>query len=207
MIGPLQLKHVPWAVAQHAALMQQSVFAMFGPRFLELWYRAFAISPHAVAFVDEQDGHPRAVIASTSNRPAFLRELLRRSGFALAWCSARAVLRNGACRRLVGRLPGYLARSGRGDVTAEMIFITVAPAVRGHGIAQQLIRRTLQEFRRRGVDKVHVSIESGKHGVRAMLHSFGFVVIDRFAFADKPHELLALDLTRRAVLPDNPAPA
>lgn len=200
-LRPLGVADAPWAARQHALLMEHSVFALFGAGFLESVYRAFARSRHAVALVYAPDGEPRGVIACTSDRRAFLADLRRLSGPRLALLAAWGFVTRGACRRLLLQAPRYLRRTRRSgtDADAEMIFITVDPACRGGGAARTLILGVLEEYRRRGVARVTVSIESGNRVIKRLLLDLGFGVIDTFTFADKPNDLLARDL--------EPAPA
>jgi len=177
--------------------MENSVFAIFGAPFLEQVYRHFAGSRHSVSYVYEENGESMAVIASTNNRRAFMRELLLRSGLKLAVISVAAAARSGACRRLLRHMPAYLRRTCRGETNAEMIFITVAGDCRKSGLGRMLIRMTLDEFQRRGVRDVNVSIESENTPVKNLLLSLGFEVIDQFMFADKPNDVLATSLTEQ----------
>jgi len=196
MIRPVALPDVEWAARQHAALMEHSVFAKIGTGFLECFYREFAVSPHSVSFVHEQDSRPQAVIACTSDRRAFMRGLFFRSGLKMAFYIVKGLFRRD-CRRTLFQSPGYLGRTCNDRVKAEMIFITVSPECRGTGIARSLIEAVLAEYRRRGVVRVNVSIESDNAVVKNLLLSMGFKVIDAFVFADKSNDLLETDLTGR----------
>lgn len=191
---PLEDRDTAWAARQHAALMENSVFAIFGAPFLEQVYRHFAGSRHSVSYVYEENGESMAVIASTSNRRAFMRGLLLRSGLKLALISVAAAVRSGACRRLLRRMPAYLRKTCRNETNAEMIFITVARDCRKAGLGRTLIQMTLDEFQRRGVRDVNVSIESENTPVKNLLLGLGFEVIDQFMFPDKPNDLLATSL-------------
>lgn len=194
---PTAMRDVSWAAGQHAALMENSVFAVFGKRFLEQVYSCFAASKHSISYVYEEESEAKAIIASTSDRGAFLRELFLRSGIRLAALSAAAVFRSSACRRMLWRMPVYLGRTCRGNTKAEMVFITVAKNCRKAGIARELIRMTLEEFGRRGVRDINVSIESSNTVVKDLLLHLGFTVSDHFMFADKPNDLLAISLPDR----------
>lgn len=196
MIRIMQTTDVMWASRQHAKLMNKSVFAMFGVKFLACFYRRFAKSKHAIAFVYEESGLPRGVIASANNRSAFLRELLLIHGIELIFFTI-ASLRKSACRHLLFQLPRYFDGSKKKDINAEMIFITISPESRGNGIAQELIQNTLDEFVRRGVEKVNVTTESDKKNVIDILHDMGFAVIDEFMFADKSNLLFEKTLNRK----------
>jgi ribosomal protein S18 acetylase RimI-like enzyme len=197
MIRPLETADAPWAARQHAALMAHSVFALFGVAFLECVYRHFAVSPHAIALVDTEGETRNAVIASTSRRSAFLRSLLRRSGFRLAWLAAAGLLHR-PCRRLLRQTWRYLRTTRRGPDEAEMIFITVDPAARNRGLARRLIEATLAEYRRRGIRQVQVTVEDDNAPVKALLASLGFKEADRFVFADKVNALFVTNLAPQA---------
>lgn len=192
-VRPLTAADAPWAARRHAALLPHSVFALFGPPFLETIYRAFARSPHAVSFVHERDGAPHALIACASDRRAFLRELLLRSGLRLALLAGAAFLTRGPCRRLLLQAPRYLRRTHRSGTDAEMIFITVDPECHGTGVGRGLILAVLEEYRRRGVERVTVTIESDNAPVKRLLLGLGFAVEDTFTFADKSNDLLVLE--------------
>ena len=193
MIRAICPADVPWAAKQHAALMSNSVFAVFGSRFLECFYDQFSRSKTAIAYVWEQDGEPLAVISATSDRSRFLRGLILRHGLRLAVYAAVGILRP-ACRRLIGQLCRYPRRAEGGKIEAEMIFITVAPACRGKGIAQQLIDAVLAEYRRREIKRIYVTVESENLGIKAILERKQFRVIESFLFADKQNDLLRLDV-------------
>jgi len=195
---------VAWAARQHAALMEHSVFAKFGTGFLECFYREFAVSPHSVSFVCEQDGGPQAVIACTSDRRAFMRGLFFRSGIRMGFYILKGLFRQD-CRHALFQSPRYLGRTCNDRAKAEMIFITVSPGCRGSGIARSLIENTLAEYRRRGVGKVNVSIESDNAPVKKLLLSMGFKVIDTFVFADKSNDLFETDLAVN-IQPENRNP-
>lgn len=193
MIRPMRPEDAVRAAEQHAVLMEHSVFAMFGAGFLACFYRHFATAPNGIAFAYGEETGPQAYIVSTSDRPAFLRGLLLRYGPRLAWHALRGLLRP-ACRRLAWQTFRYLRRTGAARTPAEMIFITVPPECRNHGVARALIGATIDQFRRRQVRLVSVTVESDNAPVRALLEKLGFRQADRFAFAGKENDLFLLDL-------------
>lgn len=196
MIRRMHTADAPFAAHQHARLMRHSVFAAFGCGLLECFYRCFAVSRHGIAFVYEEEGTARAAIAAVSDRPAFLRELIARHGLRLAG-SALAGLFRRPCRRLLLQMPGYFRGTAGTKTRAEMVFITVAETCRRRGVARELIEATLHEYRRRGTNRVMVSIESDNHVIRHLLQSMGFEVTGTFMFADKSNDLLEYALDPR----------
>ena len=197
MIRPMKVADAEWAAGQHAALMQHSVFARFGTGFLACFYRCFARSPHAIAFVHEEQGRPGAVITATIDRPAFLRELLRRHGLSLAAGALSGILRQPGLLAAVQPLR-YLREIPADDTSAELIYITVAEQSRARGIARALIAATLDECARRNVLKVKVTIESENAPIKRILQSAGFAVTKTFFFAGKQNDLLENTLPRQA---------
>jgi len=190
MMRPLRVEDAAAAADQHAALMVNSVFAVFGAGFLACFYRHFARSPHAIAFVEEGPGGACAYIASTSDRHAFLRSLALRHGLRLAVYAVRGVLFHRECRRMLWQTLRYLRRTGQARTPAEMVFITVPSALRGRRVALELIEATLAEFRRRQISTVSVTIESDNAPILKILNGMGFQSVDRFIFAGKPNDLL-----------------
>jgi len=200
VIRSLTQADVTWAAQQHAALMPRSVFAAFGIGFLRCFYRVFAQSKHAIAYVWEEASRPAAVIAATSNRSALVRGLVLRHGLVLAAHAVRGLVHK-PCRRMVAQLRHYPRQGNDTPIHAEMIFITVDPCCRGKKVAHQLIEAVLSEYAARGVDRVHVTIESANAVVRRILDGFGFQVVSSFLLADKQNDLLQLNMAERGTIP------
>ena len=193
LIRPMQTCDAGWTAERHAMLMPNSIFAAFGPGFLARVYLELARSPHAVAFVHDGDRRPCGVIAALTDRRAFLVGLLAHSGAALAWAAIRGWVAHSSCRRLLLHIPRYLRRVP-GLAAAELLFITVSPECRREGVARALIARTLDEFRARRIARAVVSIETSNTAIAGILERFGFRRIDRFVFADKWNDVLAMNL-------------
>lgn len=200
MIRVLTQADATWAAQQHAALMPNSVFAAFGVGFLRCFYRVFAQSKHAVAYVWEDASKPAAVITATSNRSAFLRGLILRHGPMLAAYAVLGLMHK-PCRRLVAQLRHYPRHGGDTPIQAEMIFITVDPCCRGKKVAHRLIEAVLSDYAARRVNRVHVTIERANAGVRRILDGFGFKVVSSFLLADKQNDLLQLNMAERGTTP------
>lgn len=193
MIRPMQSKDAGWTADRHAKLMPRSVFAAFGPGFLVRVYGELARSPYAMAFVHEDNGELVGVIASVTNRRAFLCRLILRSGPALAWAVIKGWSTHRSCRRLLLQTPRYLRRVP-GSAAAELLFITVAPECRCAGVARALIGHTLDECRTRRLARALVTIETENAAIARILGRFGFTRIDQFVFADKSNDVLVKDL-------------
>ena len=193
MIRPMQPKDAGWTAEQHARVMTNSVFAVFGLDFLTRVYLELARSPKAVAFVYESDGKPGGIIAAVTNRRAFLLGLLAHSGPALLWSALKGIVEHRACRNLLLQTPRYLRRVPD-SAAAELLFITVAPECRRAGVARELIEHALDAFRARRVARAVVTIETENTAIARILQGFGFKSIDRFVFADKSNDVLSRDL-------------
>jgi ribosomal protein S18 acetylase RimI-like enzyme len=207
MIRPLQPAEAGWAAGLHARLMARSVLALFGPGPLRILYEELARSPHGLALAAEEGGRLEGVIAVMADRAAFARSLLLRRGPALAARMAWGALTRSACRRLLLRLPRYWGAARAGTAAAEMLFIAVEPDARDRGLARRLIEAVLADLRRRGVARVAVSVDAEHPRIGGLLRRLGFAPEARLPFAEKDHEVLALDLIPGAATGFAPAVA
>lgn len=194
MIRPLHPSEAGWAAGLHARLMARSVLALFGPGTLRILYDELSRSPHGLALAAEASGRLEGVIAVMTDRSAFLRGLLRRRGPELVFRMVWGALSRGACRRLLFRLPRYWACAGQGRSGAEMLFIAVETEARDRGLARQLIEAALDELHRRGATFVTVSVDVEHPTIGGLLRRLGFQPSARMLFAEKQHEVFALDL-------------
>lgn len=194
MIREMTQTDAAWAADRHAELMADSVFALFGREFLRGLYTTIAASRRGVAFVLEENGTPAGAIASTTDRPGLLLEWAARKRLTPVFTAAARFLTDRRCRRLILQSPRYLLRASKKGCRAEMIFITVAPAARRRGAARELIEKTLDAMRQKGVTRACVSIESANAPISALLTDMGFKKVDSFVFAGKSNDLLVREL-------------
>ncbi len=162
------------AARLHAAHLTYSFFAGLGERFLRRLYRRLAKSPRGIGFVVETDAGVRAFITATTDAAGLRRELILKDAWAAGFWAAFALLRK---PRLIGRALETFAYGARTDlpgVRAEMLFISIDPALRRRGLAVKLIDLVLDEFRRRGVEQTKVVTDAANAPVNALLNKFGF---------------------------------
>jgi hypothetical protein len=76
-IAALHVEHAQYAAALHAAVLDRSFFARLGTPFLADHYRAFAASPHSIAFIAFDAGRPVGVVVGTTGNRAHYRSVLR----------------------------------------------------------------------------------------------------------------------------------
>lgn len=194
VIRPLARHEAGWAAALHARLMDESVLALFGVGLLRLFYKELARSSHAFALALEEGGRPMGAIAVMARRRAFARAFILRRGPELACRMCWGLLTRRACRRLLLRLPRYWASAETGPDGAEMLFIVVEPAAQGKGVARRLIEAALLELRRRGASRVSVAVATAHPLIGRLLRSLGFAPVTGLDFAEKQHEVLAMEL-------------
>ncbi len=194
VIRPLFQHEARWAAMLHAQLMDESVLALFGVGLLCLFYKELARSTHAFALALEEGGKPMGAIAVMARRRAFARAFILRHGPELACRMCWGLLTRRACRRLLLRLPRYWAAAETGTDGAEMLFIVVEPAAQRKGVARRLIEAVLLELRRRGVSRVSVAVATAHLLIGRLLRSLGFAPVAGLNFAEKQHEVLALEL-------------
>ena len=88
----------------------------------------------------------------------------------------------------------YWASAETGPDGAEMLFIVVEPAAQGKGVARRLIEAALLELRRRGASRVSVAVATAHPLIGRLLRSLGFAPVTGLDFAEKQHEVLAMEL-------------
>ena len=160
--------------ALHVAHLSYSFFAKLGLPFVRRVYQRLVASEHGVGFVYESAGVVQAFIAAAVDSAALRREFVLKSGFAVGIDVLCAAARKPRLVIPVLETLAYGAKTDLPDVRAEMLFISIDPALRGHGLAVRFICRVLEEFVARGVERVKVTTEAANDPVNRLLAKFGF---------------------------------
>ncbi len=160
---------VPTIVAWNLAEFPHGFFARLGGRFLSVYYRTFAASPHAVVLVAVMHGTAVGYVAATLDARAHRQHMLQnhrgpllRAGL-LALCRRPAL----AIRFVAARAPRYVRRvflhrpvASRGaGVTGTVDHVAVAPSARRCGIGRLLLDAVEDRARRAGTDSLMLVAE------------------------------------------------
>jgi ribosomal protein S18 acetylase RimI-like enzyme len=129
--------------------------------------------------------HIEGFIASSTNCPAFLTEFLLKKGFTLFPSIVGAIIKKPLIVKGLWESIVYARRIAQGPIKAEMLFIAVEPDYRSQGTATQLIKCTLAEMKRMGVEKVKVSTDQSNTVVNNLLQKLGFDFMSTFQLYGK----------------------
>ena len=185
----MTLADVPRVAELHAAHLSYSFFAKLGLGFLRRLYRRIVLSEHGFGFVVEVDGRVDAFITASLDAATLRRELIWRDG-CIAGCRVLlALLRRPWLAMRVFETLAYGSRTDLDGVRAEMLFISIEPELRRRGLAVEFIRRVLEEYVARGVQRAKVVTEAVNEPVNMLLAKFGFEPVSEFRLHGKPMRL------------------
>lgn len=194
-MGPEHLEDV---CRLHEAAMGNSLWARLGRRFLSAVYAGLVQHDDFIGFVYEEGGRVRGFIAGTTDGPRMLRQVMRRRFIRLAWATALGVLRRPRAMLPILETLCYFRRSapaGVEGVTAESMFCSFEPELRGRRISGLINKLLFDELAARGHDHVKVTTEADNAGAVRQLSSWGFEQVGRFTFYGKEMIVWVLDLT------------
>jgi len=196
---PMVRGHLGDVCRLHEAAMGDSLWARLGRPFLHAVYSGLVEHPDFVGFVYEEEGRVRGFIAGTSNGPRMLREVLRRRAVRLAPATILGLIRRpGAAGHLLETLR-YFRRSTPDNlegVTAESLFCSFEPELRGRRISGLINKLLFDELAARGHSHVKITTEADNAGAVRQLSSWGFEQAGRFRFYGKEMIVWCLDFVK-----------
>jgi len=172
--------------------MYDSELAALGGTFIKNYLGLIIRREDSLAFVIDDNGHVAGFIMATLNGRDLRFTLVKEPGILYAWL--RSLLkRPGRTLKTLG-LTAYPGRSQVEGVAAELLFISILPEYRKMGFAKRLIEKCLGEMKRRGVEKVKVTVVSANERVRGILKDMGFSNVRDFNVLNKWMSLYARTL-------------
>ncbi len=200
-IRPMQARDAPAVAALHHAAMGTSLWARVGLRFLTALYRALVDSEGFLAFVYvEPDAtgttQVQGFIAGSTDTDRMLRQTFRRAWFLLGPAALPGALKPGVLRHLLqtARYADTSAVALPAGCTAESLFCSFAPALRGKRIAGHINKVLFDELASRGHRWVKITTERDNGPALRQLRSWGFEERGDFVFYGKAMVALVLDL-------------
>jgi ribosomal protein S18 acetylase RimI-like enzyme len=102
-----------------------------------------------------------------------------------------------AVAEIGGRLAGALVLSRRrGGRSLRIVSLGVAAHARRRGVARRLVRYSLAEARRLGLERVHLEVRIENHAAQALYRKFGFVEAGRLPdYYDEGQDALRMERT------------
>jgi ribosomal protein S18 acetylase RimI-like enzyme len=177
-ISPLKAACLDEVVTLHLLAFPEFFLSSLGPRFLREFYASFLADPQGVGWVAYNEaGEVVGVVVGAVDPRGYFGRLFRRRWWAFSLASLGAVARRPAC---VPRLLGAMLYRGdrpSGSVRALLSSVAVLPAAQGRGVGSALMRRWLDEVRRRGAAGCYLTTDaSGNDAVNACYRSLGWTL-------------------------------
>lgn len=181
--SPLRLRDmertdVPFAVQQHRLHFGDGFFAQLGPRFLTAYYRAYAFTGGALAYVAETDGKVVGYLVGATDPQAHRRDILRQHGFELLLRGVSGLLlqprlaahffRTRAKRYAIRLLRRSRSSTGHaaapGGPVAILAHVAVTVDEQGRGAGSALVKQFLEDAATKGCRQVVLVTTSGAQG-------------------------------------------
>lgn len=173
-VRPLSKRHARAAADLHRTGIHTGFLSSLGMGFLRPLYAALSACPSGFGFVwEEADGKVLGFVACAESTGRLYKQALLRRGLLLALPLVRYLFRPSVIKRLWQTLR-YPAEVGAALPPAEILSIAVAEEGRGKGIGKALLSAAMEEFARRGIDRVKVAGWAGNQGANAFYERCGF---------------------------------
>jgi ribosomal protein S18 acetylase RimI-like enzyme len=170
------------------------ILAELGPSVLTTLYRALAAGDYGFVFVAVgPDDRVLGFIAGVTDIGKMYRSVLLQHALRFALVGLRYVLNFRTLRRIFATLL-YPARTKGVWPDAELLSIVLASEARGSGAASTLLRALLDEFRRRGVDRIRVMVGAELDRANAYYRKHGFVLAGQIDRHGQPANVYVLEI-------------
>lgn len=178
-IVPMTFEHVDDVARLHCAGLSGLV-SMLGERAARAFYTGCVRSAFAVGFVAVEDGAVRGFVLGSVHPVRLRRDLLGRNPLGVMIGMGEGILRRPSAL-------AWLLRSFRGpdagsydDRAAELTYLAVAPAARGHGIGRQLVDAFAVAMREKGVAAFELSVDEDNPQAIRFYEGMGFQRIGQY---------------------------
>jgi len=203
-IRPMQFRDAARVAALHQAAMGNSLWARLGHPFLTQLYQALVNNRRFLGFVYEEldlpeDRRVRGFIAGSQDTAAMFREVWRSSWFLLGPAALGGLAQQPRVLRQLLRTARYFEASRPAlpqAVTAESLFCSFEPDLRGVRVSGHINKVLFDELRARGHQAVKITTEVDNEAANRQLRSWGFADVGRFRFYGKDMVVYVLDLAR-----------
>lgn len=181
-LRPLKQDDIPQVARFHSSYIPHSTFAQLGIPFLKTLYQGFLSSDYGFVYTCWEGGKMQGFIAGATDSQRLLRSLFRRHLLFLLGISLKALFCHPRLLPSLFQTFCYAKKTNLQQTKAELLFITVKPESRRRGIGNKLILKSLEELKRRGIDRIKVSVEKKNGEAINLLHKMNFSRERRFSF-------------------------
>ena len=199
-IIPMTKRHAKAAARLHRQGIDTGFLSSLGPMFLRQLYAAIPSCPSGFGFVmEDASGKVQGFVACGESPGKVYKQCLLRRGPMMAFPLIRFLFRPSVIKRIIQTLR-YPAEVGEELPPAEVLSIAVSPDARGKGVGKALISAALEEFARRGADKVKVAVWAGNKGAIRFYEQCGFSLAAQRRHHGLPMNIYVAELKERSGL-------
>lgn len=175
VIVPLEDRHARSAAELHRLAIGTGFLSSLGPSFLRELYKAIPRCGGFGYVCQDSSNEVLGFIACAPDTGRLYKRILIRRGLRMAWPLARFLVRPATLRRIWQTLR-YPAQVGAELPAAEVLSIAVGSQCRGRGLGKSLMQAALNEFARRGIDRVKVAVWAENKPANAFYLAHGFAL-------------------------------
>lgn len=195
-LRPLKQDDIPRVARFHSSYIPYSTFAQLGIPFLKTLYQGFLSSDYGFVYTYWEGEEMQGFIAGATDSQCLLKSLFPRRLFFLLMVSLKALFRHPGLLFLLFQTFHYPRMVNLNQTKAELLFIAVKPESRERGIGSKLILKSLEELKRRGIDRVKVSVERNNWGAINLLKKMHFSQERSFSFYHRERILFSYRIPR-----------
>jgi glycosyltransferase involved in cell wall biosynthesis/ribosomal protein S18 acetylase RimI-like enzyme len=155
----------------HSRMIRSGFLSSLGPGFLRLLYESLISGDSGAVFVAVRGDTVVGFIAGTDDTGRFYREFLRTRSLAALWNLLPALIRPKTWAKVIETLR-YGSREQ--ELSAELLSMAVAPAVRRRGVGARLVEALLADARSRGLEGMKVVVGAENRAALSLYESCGF---------------------------------
>ncbi len=181
-LRPLSLDDISRVARFHSSYIPHSTFARLGIPFLKILYQGFLGSDYGFVYTYWEGEEMQGFIAGATDSQNLLKSLLPRYPLSLLLISLKVLFRHPGLLSSLFQTFCYPQKVDLEQTKAELLFIAVKPESRGRDIGSKLILRALKELKKRGIDRVKVSVEKNNRQAINLLKKMNFSQERSFSF-------------------------
>jgi ribosomal protein S18 acetylase RimI-like enzyme len=151
-IVKIKNRHLDKIVEIHMSAFSNFFLTFLGPLFLREFYKSFIYDQTGIGFVaeDSQTHDVLGAVVGPLVPAGYFKRLLKKRWFAFCLASSVAVLKRPTIIKRLFRAVFYRGDAPAGQQRALLSSIAVSPKTQGQGVGQALVKRWVDEVRRRG---------------------------------------------------------
>jgi len=170
----LSARHGAAAAELHRQCIDSGFLSSLGLTFLKNLYRAISACPAGFGYAwEDPQGRALGFIACAESTGKVFKQVLIRRGLPVALPLIRFLTRPSVVWRMVQTLR-YPAQVSPDVPAAEILSIAIRRQARRRGIATALLGAAMEEFARRGIDRVKVAVGAGNEPANRFYRRCGF---------------------------------